>query len=63
LNLELFWSIEDAKIKLDAWRADYNTARPHSGLVNLAPVAFSGAAAQTSNQQQRRPSDPEKLNL
>jgi Integrase core domain len=27
----LFWSIEDAKIKLDAWRADYNTARPHSG--------------------------------
>ena len=63
LNLELFWSIEDAKIKLDAWRADYNTARPHSGLGNLAPVAFSGAAAQTSNQQQRRPSDREKLNL
>jgi putative transposase len=46
LNLELFWSIEDAKIKLDAWRADYNTARPHSGLGNLAPAAFSAAAAQ-----------------
>jgi len=46
LNLELFWSIEDAKIKLDAWRADYNTTRPHSGLGNLAPAAFPRAAVQ-----------------
>src|ERR1700752_3540238 len=43
LNLELFWSIQDAKTKLDAWQADYNTARPHSGLGNLAPTAFSTA--------------------
>ena len=40
------WSIEDAKIKLDAWRADYNTTRPHSGLGNLAPAAFPTAAVQ-----------------
>jgi putative transposase len=46
LNLELFCSIEDAKIKLDAWRVDYNTTRPHSGLGNLAPAAFSTAAVQ-----------------
>jgi putative transposase len=46
LNLELFWGIEDAKIKLDAWRADYNTARPHSGLGNLPPAAFPGADVQ-----------------
>jgi putative transposase len=46
LNLELFWSVEDAKIKLDAWRADYNTTRPHSGLGNLPPAAFPGAAVQ-----------------
>ena|SRR6266403_5143664 len=46
LNLELFWSIEDAKIKLDAWRADYNTARPLSGLGNLPPAAFPGADVQ-----------------
>ena len=46
LNLELFWSIQDAKIKLDAWRADYNTMRPHSGLGNLAPAAFPTAAVQ-----------------
>ena len=46
LNLELFWSIEDAKIKLDAWRADYNTTRPHSGLGNLAPAACPRAAVQ-----------------
>src|SRR6516162_1228414 len=47
LNLELFWSIEDAKIKLDAWRADYNTTRPHSGLGNLAPAAFPRAAVRS----------------
>jgi putative transposase len=46
LNLELFWSIEDAKIMLDAWRADYNTARPHTGLGNLPPAAFPGTDVQ-----------------
>ena len=46
LNLELFWSIEDVKIKLDAWRSDYNITRQHSGLGNLPPAAFSAAAAQ-----------------
>ena len=55
LNLELFWSIEDAKIKLDAWRADYNSARPHSGLGNLPPATFSAAAAQLVTDNKNAP--------
>jgi putative transposase len=57
LNLDLLWSIEDAKIKLDAWRADYNTARPHSGLGNLPPAAFPGGAVQpvTNNKNALHP--------
>jgi len=28
-NTHLFSSIEDARAKLEAWRVDYNTRRPH----------------------------------
>ena len=33
-------SLADAKDKLEAWRIDYNEARPHSSLGNLAPGEF-----------------------
>ena len=32
LNANLFFSIDDARRKLEAWRLDYNTLRPHSSL-------------------------------
>ena len=32
LNGNLFFSIEDARRKLEDWRVDYNTVRPHSSL-------------------------------
>ena len=28
LNVELFWSVEDARAKLEKWRVDYNVHRP-----------------------------------
>lgn len=37
LNANLFDSIDDARKKLEVWRIDYNTARPHSSIGNLAP--------------------------
>ena len=40
LNVEIFFSIEDACRKLERWRIDYNADRPHSLLGNLAPVEF-----------------------
>lgn len=41
LNTELFWSIPDARVKLEKWRLDYNNQRPHSSLANLPPAAFA----------------------
>jgi len=41
LNVHLFWNIEDAREKLEAWRQDYNNTRPHSALAGLPPAAFA----------------------
>jgi putative transposase len=37
LNGNLFFSIEDARRKLEVWRADYNNERPHSSLGDRSP--------------------------
>ena len=37
LNLHWFLSLEDAKEKIEAWRQDYNSFRPHSSLGGLTP--------------------------
>jgi putative transposase len=47
LNVEQFWTIDDAKRKIDAWRDDYNYCRPHSSLGHLTPSEFI-AQGQTS---------------
>jgi putative transposase len=41
LNEHLFVTIEEARIELERWRVDYNTARPHSGLGKLTPEEFA----------------------
>jgi putative transposase len=41
LNDQLFFSLEDAKEKLEAWRIDYNEVRPHSSLGNRTPREFA----------------------
>jgi putative transposase len=43
LNVNLFFSCEDAKEELEAWREDYYMTRPHSPLGDEAPVAFAEA--------------------
>lgn len=40
LNVELFYSVADARQKLERWRRDYNEHRPHSALGGLAPLAY-----------------------
>lgn len=51
LNDQLFLSIEDAKMKIEAWRMDYNHQRPHSSLGNLTPGEFAKtwSASETAN--------------
>lgn len=41
LNDQVFLSMEDARVKLEAWRLDYNEQRPHSSLGNLTPREFA----------------------
>lgn len=52
LNETLFTSLAHAKAELLAWKRDYNTQRPHSGLGWLTPAEF----ADHSIRCQQRPS-------
>jgi putative transposase len=45
LNETLFTSLAHARAELAAWKEDYNSVRPHSGLGNLAPLTFAKTSA------------------
>jgi putative transposase len=40
LNEHWFVDLSDAREKIEAWRLDYNSSRPHSSLGNLTPEEF-----------------------
>ena len=50
LNVPQFFSLADARAKLEAWRTDYNHRRPHGSLGHLTPIEFA-----TQSQGQRTP--------
>jgi putative transposase len=39
-----FETLEEAKVKIEAWRQDYNESRPHQALEELAPAEFAARA-------------------
>ena len=41
LNEHWFRSVEDAKSRIEAWRCEYNTERPHSSLGHLTPAEYA----------------------
>lgn len=41
LNQQLFHDLGDAQEKIEAWREDYNTVRPHSSLDYATPSAYA----------------------
>ena len=41
LNLEVFVDLADARKKIERWRHDYNTNRPHSSLDDRTPAEFA----------------------
>jgi putative transposase len=43
LNETLFRSLPQARAALEAWRTDYNTARPHSRLGWMSPIIYAAA--------------------
>lgn len=34
LNGEIFYTLKEAQVMIEIWRREYNTARPHSGLMS-----------------------------
>ena len=46
LNAYWFLSLEDARMKCEAWRQDYNEVRPHSAIGNQTPIARAVASGQ-----------------
>ena len=40
LNQHWFLSLEDAQAKIEDWRIEYNTIRPHSSLGRMSPEQF-----------------------
>ena len=46
LNANWFLSLEDARVKIEAWRREYNESRPHGALGERTPNEFAyGIAA------------------
>jgi putative transposase len=45
LNVEVFFTLEDAREKLTRWQEDYNNLRPHSSLQDVTPAAFAAGWA------------------
>jgi len=43
LNMEVFYSLPEAKIVVEAWRQEYNAERPHSSLGYRTPNEFRAA--------------------
>ncbi len=43
LNVQVFFTVADAREKLEQWRRDYNRVRPHSALGDRAPQQFAAA--------------------
>jgi putative transposase len=41
LNTQVFYSLADAQQKLEDWRVDYNSRRPHGSLGNCTPEEFA----------------------
>lgn len=53
LNTEIFFTLEDARQKLERWRKDYNEQRPHSALGGLPPMEHLRRVVEKSNGQNR----------
>ena len=43
LNINMFWSLAQARVVSSDWKADYNHRRRHSGLGYQAPAVYAAA--------------------
>ena len=54
LNVNVFFSLADAREKLERWRQDYNTCRPHSALGHLPPAEYAQRTVTSTTQELSR---------
>jgi putative transposase len=55
LNGNVFTDLLDARKKIEAWRIDYNTVRPHNLLNDLTPEEFIGPNPNSDLHPESRP--------
>jgi putative transposase len=60
LNEHVFASLDDARIKIEKWRIEYNRERPYSSLGNLTPEEFAAQAADPGSSAFARTARPVK---
>ena len=53
LNTEIFYSLTEAREKLEQYRLDYNTCRPHSSLSYRPPAEYVQRAGYTTTTSRR----------
>jgi len=42
-NINMFWSLAQARVVISDWKADYNQRRRHSALGYQAPAVYAAA--------------------
>lgn len=48
LNAHWFLTLDDARLKMEEWRKDYNTVRPHSAIGNKPPISLTKGSSAAS---------------
>ena len=46
LNASWFLSLKDARSRIEAWRMEYNTVRPHTAIGHMTPAEFAKSSGQ-----------------
>jgi putative transposase len=57
LNANWFANLKDARAKIESWRQEYNSERPHSSLAYRTPEEYAAACSQLTSGMGATPSD------
>jgi putative transposase len=63
LNVEVFFTLADARRKLHLWRRDYNHCRPHSSLADRTPAEFAATYSRGKDGEEAALEDAARLPL
>jgi putative transposase len=63
LNVEVFFTLADARRKLHLWRRDYNHHRPHSALGDRTPAEFAANCSRGKDGDETALEDAPRLPL